>query len=298
VMKDIALGEPCHYGAHSREWVQCLHPIGSSNRRPADRAILFCHGGGHIAANSVLLMPSVTPWVRAGYTVWCMNYPLSPSSVFPEAVISVLRCMRWLKKEHGIATIALTGDSAGGNLATMAAALASNPLVLNKLVEEVEEDRTKVFPEINGVVSMYGLLDRTSCLTNDTAGISRLETALSRFALDFIFCAYTGDEGFADAIPCKGKPLEGRYTVCDMIELLDNYPKTLLVVGSSDVLVHSSRLAHKLLEQRGFESQLLEYEARHAFIGLPPALNIGGTWKYHSKPATEKIILFFESLKW
>lgn len=48
VMKDIALGEPCHYGRHSREWVQCLHPCGASNRRDSARNVLFCHGGGHL----------------------------------------------------------------------------------------------------------------------------------------------------------------------------------------------------------------------------------------------------------
>lgn len=51
VMKDIALGEPCHYGSHPREWAQCLHPCGLTNRRQheqGERVVLFCHGGGHI----------------------------------------------------------------------------------------------------------------------------------------------------------------------------------------------------------------------------------------------------------
>jgi len=53
VMKDIALGEPCHYGSHSREWAQCLHPCGLENRKrnDGDRVILFCHGGGHLVSS-------------------------------------------------------------------------------------------------------------------------------------------------------------------------------------------------------------------------------------------------------
>ena len=320
VMKDVALGEPCCYGVHPRENVQCLHPCGVSNRRQAERAVLYIHGGGHIvsffplqipivktdvlknphikAANSILLMPSVTPWVRAGYSVYCMNYPLSPASVFPDGVISVLRCLKYLRKQDGITRICITGDSAGGNLATAAAAFVCNPPLLAKLAREDNEFTQDQFPELNGAVSMYGLLDRTSAFKHNTEGISGFETSLSRFALDLLFYAYTGDADFADSLPRHGKLLDGRCTLVDFIELMDRYPKTFLVVGKCDVLVHSSRAAHKLLTEKGFDSQLEEYNARHAFIGLPPALNIGGTWQYHSKPATEKIIAFFESLAW
>jgi acetyl esterase/lipase len=298
VMKDVALGEPCHYGTHSREWVQCLHPCGASNRRPTDRHILFCHGGGHIAANCIVLMPSVTPWVRAGYTVWCMNYPLSPSSIFPEAVLSVVRCMKWLKKEHGVVELALTGDSAGGNLATTAAALVCNPIFLRKLHTDEFGDCVEAFPQILGVVSMYGLLDRSSFFDANAEGISNLEMTLSRFALDFIFYAYTGDESWHEPVPQPNKVLEGRCTLCDFVLDMDKYPKTLLVVGKRDVLLHSSRRAFQLLSKKGFECSLLEYDARHAFIGLPPALNYNGTWVNHSKPATEKIVQFFDALQW
>lgn len=244
-------------------------------------------------------MPSVTPWARAGYTVWCMNYPLSPSSIFPEAVVSVIRCMRWLRKEYGVTKLTLTGDSAGGNLVTMAAVFACNKELLTRL-EPFQEagEKDEPLPEVNAVLSMYGLLDRTSFFEQNTEGISRIETALSRFALDFLFSAYTGNDSFDQPIPQYDQPLEGRCTLCDWIDLITAYPKVLLVVGNMDVLVHSSRKAHKLLQSRGFSTQLLEYEARHAFIGLPPALNIGGTWRFHSKPATEKIVQFFDSLDW
>jgi acetyl esterase/lipase len=244
-------------------------------------------------------MPSVTPLVRAGYTVWCMNYPLSPDSVFPEAVLSVLRCLQWLLREHKISTVTLVGDSAGGNLASMAAALATNPALRARLNNDNAAEFAGVFPEVNGVVSMYGLLDRTSFLEKETEGISRLELALSRFALSFIFEAYTGREDFDEAVPDESKgELGGRSTVCDVVDVLETYPRTFLVVGTRDVLVHSSRKCHALLTQRGFKSELHEYDARHAFIGLPPALNIGGTWRHHSKPATEKIIKFLDELNW
>jgi len=207
--------------------------------------------------------------------------------------------MRWLRKEFGISRITLTGDSAGGNLATMAAVFACNEQALEKLkaVQYTGPDEDP-FPEINGVLSMYGLLDRTSFFDKETEGISKLEIALSRFALDFIFGAYTGNEEFGHEVPQWKQPLQGRCTLCDWIGEMSEYPRTLLIVGSRDVLVHSSRKAHTMLQERGFKSTLLEYDARHAFIGLPPALNVGGTWRFHSKPATERAIQFFDELSW
>jgi acetyl esterase/lipase len=227
-----------------------------------------------------------------------MNYPLSPETIFPQAVVSVLKCLQWLRKEHGVTTVALTGDSAGGNLATVAAAIATNPPLLRFLEGAADEFSAETFPKLNGVVSMYGLLDRTSFFEHDTPTISRLEMALSRFALDFIYYAYTGDENFHESVPALDKPFEGRCTISDFLDVVDQYPRTFLVVGTRDVLVHSSRKAHALLLAKGFSSEIHEYDARHAFIGLPPALNIGGTWRYHSKPATEKIVSFLESLEW
>jgi hypothetical protein len=50
VTKDVAIGAPCHYGTHRREWAQCLHPIGASQRRMTDRVVLYCHGGGHLVS--------------------------------------------------------------------------------------------------------------------------------------------------------------------------------------------------------------------------------------------------------
>jgi len=89
--------------------------------RPAnwrsDEAIVHLHGGwfnfgsakayrhlvGHIAA-------------RAGARAFVPDYRLAPEHPFPAATDDVLACYRGLA-ERGVRRIALTGDSAGGNLA-------------------------------------------------------------------------------------------------------------------------------------------------------------------------------------
>ena len=90
-----------------------IHP---ASRRSGE-AILHLHGGwfnfgtakayrhlvGHIAA-------------RAGAKAFVPDYRLAPEHPFPAAVDDVLACYRGID-QSGIRRIAITGDSAGGNLA-------------------------------------------------------------------------------------------------------------------------------------------------------------------------------------
>ncbi len=56
----------------------------------------------------------------------------------------------------------LVGDSAGGGLVTMLAAILTNRRLLKELSEEVEEDIEKwAVPEVVRVVSAYGVVDQT-----------------------------------------------------------------------------------------------------------------------------------------
>ncbi|SAL26947.1 hydrolase [Caballeronia choica] len=96
-------------------WVHPAH-------RRSDEAILHLHAGwfalgtskafrhlvGHIAA-------------RAGASAFIPDYRLAPEHPFPAAVEDVLACYRGLEARD-IRRIAVTGDSAGGNLALMLAA--------------------------------------------------------------------------------------------------------------------------------------------------------------------------------
>ena len=293
VMRNVAQSEYYTFGDRKlRETVQALQPFRLVPNQEI-KHILYVHGGGFIAANAKLLMPSITPVVREGYTIWCTNYPLSPWNKFPTAVTSVLACLQWLKREHGIEQVALIGDSAGGALATSAAAFATNPHLFKELwgtpgVSKALRQKD-TFPEISGVVSLYGVLDKESWKSVNkpsAAVLSALENELSSFGLDFCVWAYRN----------KSHPLDKNTFVCEMVPRLKTYPKTLLICGDQDVLVHSSRACEKALRKHGFQCHLSVYKARHAFVGLPPALNLGDEWKRHSLPATNEMKLFLRGL--
>jgi acetyl esterase/lipase len=299
VLQDVAIGEHLKFGSHTREWLQALHPCGPQTQLEPQMHVLFVHGGGWIAANATLLAPSMTPLARnLNCVVWMMNYPLSPAAQFPTPVLSVLKALRFLKSKS-VDRVVLVGDSAGGNLATSAAAFVASPALLDRVLAwqrvrdpALEQMPLDSFPVVLGVSSLYGVLDRHAWQA-DVPGISWLENKLSQFAIGFVFMAFSGDEFFADdASPKTHQCLEGALTLVDLLPMVDAYPQTLLMCGSRDVLVHSSRVAHAALCSRGFASEFLEFDARHAFVGLPPALNVQRSWVRHSQPATQRLMAF------
>ncbi|SMG23750.1 alpha/beta hydrolase [Paraburkholderia susongensis] len=113
--RDDVTFEPDTVGGVPGLWVHPAHAR-------SDEAILHLHAGwfnlgsakafrhlvGHIAA-------------RVGASAFIPDYRLAPEHPFPAAVDDVLACYRGLD-ERGIRRIAVTGDSAGGNLALILAA--------------------------------------------------------------------------------------------------------------------------------------------------------------------------------
>ena len=143
-----------------------VHP---SNWRP-DEAIVHLHGGwfnfgsakayrhlvGHIAA-------------RAGARAFIPDYRLAPEHPFPAATDDVLACYQGLAGS-GVRRIALTGDSAGGNLAlglasrvtgaTLVGAAVLSPvtdLTLSGATYETRADADPLFtrPQVAALVRSY-----------------------------------------------------------------------------------------------------------------------------------------------
>lgn len=87
---------------------------------PADRAILFFHGGGFVIGSRFTHRKLGGHLARAaGVKVLVLEYRLAPEHPYPAQLEDGLTAYRWLGQQ-GItpAHIATSGDSAGGNLAT------------------------------------------------------------------------------------------------------------------------------------------------------------------------------------
>jgi epsilon-lactone hydrolase len=187
-----------------------VHP---ADWRPSE-AIIHLHGGwftfgsakayrhlvGHIAA-------------RAGARAFIPDYKLAPEHPFPAAIGDVLACYRGLAKRD-VHRIALTGDSAGGNLALV-------------LASRVTGEAASFNETLVGVAVLSPVTDLTlSGATYET-----------RADADFFFTRPQVAElvhsylGSADPRDPLASPLYGR---------LSGMPSTRIHVGDDEVLLDDS----------------------------------------------------------
>lgn len=84
---------------------------------PADRAILYLHGGGYVVGSAAAYRGLAGQLAqRAGAALFVADYALAPERPFPAAFDDGWSALQGLVQETG-GQVALAGDSAGGGLA-------------------------------------------------------------------------------------------------------------------------------------------------------------------------------------
>jgi acetyl esterase/lipase len=124
-------------------------------------AVVFVHGGGWQAGDRSEAGPKVRPLLDAGLAVATVDYRLSGEAPFPAAVDDVRDAVRHLRSHgahHGIDPdrLALWGESAGANIATVVGALG------DRVAPWDAGPRTgaaKVSSAVSAVVDWYGPTD-------------------------------------------------------------------------------------------------------------------------------------------
>src|SRR5712692_7423550 len=107
-----------------------VHPASSRS----DEAILHVHGGWFNAGSATAYRHLVGHIAaRAGARAFVPDYRLAPENPFPAAVDDVLATYRGMD-DSGIRRIAITGDSAGGNLALVLASCVAGKAVSAKAI--------------------------------------------------------------------------------------------------------------------------------------------------------------------
>ncbi|GAA5816002.1 hypothetical protein MFLAVUS_009523 [Mucor flavus] len=107
-----------------------FRPLGSENK--VLPIIIFCHGGGWVLGSSITHAKLATDLcIRSQAAVMLVEYGLSPEFKFPVANEQVYAALCWVW-EHGHSInvnpdqIAIVGDSAGGNMATVVSMMAKD----------------------------------------------------------------------------------------------------------------------------------------------------------------------------
>jgi len=227
--------EPGDVGNISGLWV---HPASS---RPGE-AILHLHGGWFNAGSAKAyryLVGHIAAKTRA--KAFVPEYRLAPEHPFPAAVDDVLAVYRGIG-DCGIRRLAVTGDSAGGNLALVLASCVTAGAVAAKAI-------------LVGAAALSPVTDLTlSGATYETR--AEADPYFTRRQVSELVRSYLGS---AEANHPRASPLDGR---------LSGLPPIRIHVGDDEVLLDDSRRYVERAVAAGVDARLdIWLSMPHGFAG-------------------------------
>ena len=200
---------------------------------PADRAILFLHGGAYMLGSAKAyrgLASQVA--VRAGVAAFVADYPLAPEHVFPAAPEAVAAVRRWLGRQ-GVSQVALVGDSAGGGLAL-----------------SVLGDTATTSPAIAAIAVFSPWLD----LAMTGASVASPDIHDPIFQPEML-------AGPAGAYLAGADPRDGRAS--PLYDVPEVVPPLLIQVGGDEILLDDARRYAQAAADKGGEVRLDIFEGLH-----------------------------------
>ncbi|MEU4608015.1 alpha/beta hydrolase [Kribbella sp. NPDC023972] len=216
---------------------------------PSKPALLYVHGGSW---NSGTRADSA-PWLRwmsdRGITVFSIEYRLAPPPRWQDAVGDVKCALGWIRAkadEYGVApsNVSIAGDSAGGQLALIAAYTTGDERFLPSC--EVPEAPVK------SVMGWFAPTDLPRLLA---------DTSLPGVAADAVGDYLGGDIGTH----------RGRYEAASPVtHVRSGLPPTLLIQGDRDHMIPATQAAHLAAELRAVGVQATAVTipwAEHNFTG-------------------------------
>jgi monoterpene epsilon-lactone hydrolase len=215
-----------------------VHPVDCRG----DEAILHLHGGWFNLGTAKAFRHLVAQIAaRAGARAFIPDYRLAPENPFPAAVEDVLACYRGLD-ESGIRRMAVTGDSAGGNLALVLASHVSGKAVSAKTT-------------LVGAVALSPVTDLT--LSSATyATRADADPYFTRPQVTELVRAYLGS---ADPRDPLASPIYAR---------LSGLPPVRIHVGDDEVLLDDSRRYIERAIAAGVDARLDVWTGMaHGFAG-------------------------------
>ncbi len=234
------------YGLHREEILDYHAPLPDT---PPRDAVVYVHGGGWLMGTKNFYSHDLMFLPEAGYPVFNVEYPKAPEHPHPRPLRSLLAALVFIKRSFPeAARVHLIGDSAGGNMAVMAALLLSD----NQLLKQVDRwcDPRKL-PEAASVTSLYGVLDRLSVAGTKVPGVATMLKAY----------------GGPDALDTNVDPA---HAITPMDLRFERHPPCFIACGADDPILHSSQIYAERLNRDGYEVAFKTYAgAFHAFLNFP-----------------------------
>lgn len=229
-------------GAFGETWLRAYRPAVAEAALPV---IVYLHGGGWIFGSPATADGYARSLCKAsGSAIVSVDYKLAPEHRFPAPIDHCIDSVRWIAANASAlgvdrSRIALAGDSAGANLALVAAAALRDELLLRALV--------LICPALAPDVEHPSRT--TYCLP---------ELAQRPGGIDAIWDHYLGSRDLR-ANP-RANPLRGR---------LDGLPPTLVQAAGYDIFLGDSRAGACALIDAGTACTYAEYpRSVHGFTAL------------------------------
>jgi acetyl esterase len=210
-------------------------------------ALVYYHGGGHTIGD----LDTHDSLCRqlcnlSGWAVFSVDYRLGPEHRFPAAVDDSYAALKWIA-DHATTLmidttrIAVGGDSAGGNLATVMALMS----------------RDRNGPPLAYQLLIYPVTDfRFQTKSHQTLGENYL---LTREVIDYFTDCYLGPD--ADRLDWRISP--------SLAANHGNLPPALVITAGYDPLCDEGRAYAELLQKAGNHAELLDYSGQiHGFITM------------------------------
>jgi acetyl esterase/lipase len=156
-VKRIRGVEYARYGNHKLRLDVYTPTAKQDEPRPA---VIQVHGGGWIVGSRAEQgIPLLNHLASCGWVGFNIDYRLSPEATFPDHVVDVKRAIAWVREhaeEYGADPdfICITGGSAGGHLAALAALTAGDP--------EYQPGFEEADTSVAAAVPFYGVYDLTN----------------------------------------------------------------------------------------------------------------------------------------
>lgn len=234
------------YGLHRQEILDYHAPRPGT---PPRQAVVFIHGGGWLMGTKDFYGHDLVFLPEAGYPVFNIEYPKAPEHPHPQPLRSLLAALVFIKHSfEGVDHIHLMGDSAGGNMAVMAALLLSDITLLKQVDPWCDP---KKLPKVMSVTSIYGVLDRGTMMRPNVPGGSNL------------LAIYAGPGALSETV---GPEL----SITPMDLAFERHPPCMLACGADDPILPSSQLYAERLQRDGHQVSLKTYaNAFHGFFNFP-----------------------------
>ncbi|QIK66218.1 alpha/beta hydrolase [Nocardioides sp. HDW12B] len=251
VVKDLTYA-PGH-GRRGR--LDVYRPEGGTEGGAQGRPVLLqVHGGAWtIGEKDHQGLPLMKHMASRGWVCVAPNYRLSPRVAFPEHLVDVKRAIAWIREniaEHGgdPSFVAITGGSAGGHLAALAALTPNDP--------EYQPGFEDVDTTLQAAVPFYGVYDFAG-VTGSKAALRMRDRFLARRVL------FSDPEEDLEPFE-KGSPL---------LRVGPHAPPFYVIHGANDTLVEVAQARAFVAALREATDQPVAYTelagTQHAFDVFP-----------------------------